>query len=532
MTAAIISVLLISFVIKHPDGYGINCNIEGYTYPVPYTETFEVSASCQGFDCTAKLSNGGNFKGFVVSATRGTVGFLTPSTGLLKSDKKCLVHGDNSVKSLLNFKWNPPSKENFATLFITLVSAKSLQSGKHLAGFKKLNVAKIQHVYIIGAGPGGLSAARWLNDHVENTDFTVLERGSDPGATWYTRPINDTYGKNMNFDVMNSGAPETQLASMVGGQQNINGAVYAPGTPGDLAQSINVTLHQALYLQSEAGKYVHQEDHLMWKCILEPNCDYGTLAVANSLMARRSIAYDLDFHVETNAVVQQVTNNTITFQNDTKITMEENECVILSAGALQSPQLIGKTEFNGWNHYYTVSPTALVEKQVFRYPDSNKNSTEINTGNFQGYALEILMDMFPTFREYHQVGVPYNNPHPLNWSQAWHFAGTMNHTNFLVDGFSRVYTGDAGALKSPFNCHTSMPAAAAGIAAAHTALGIPIGELDFADHDLTIKDGISTSEVVITGLWFAPTALYLALGLPWPPMQKPNQVKVAGRLVF
>ena len=528
---ASITVLISLIARTHSNGNSITCSTGTFTKPIPHDNSHTVSTTCQDFTCTAKLVNGQSFKGFVVHSTSGTLSFATPSTGITKPGGTCLVHSNKHFKTEVKFTWSPTTL-NYTSIYVTLVSAKP---GSHQAGFKQINLAKKKkHVYIIGAGPGGLSAARWLQGHLDNIDFTVLERGNDPGPTWYTKPISDTASKDMTFDVMKSGASETQLASMVGGQQNINGAVYAPGTPYDLAKSIEVTPTQALYLQNEAGKYVHYQDHLMWKCIQEPDCDHGSLAVVNLKMARRSIAYGITFPVQTQADVQVVTNDTITFTNNTVIELAEDDCVILAAGALASPQLLGKTEFNGWNHYYSTDYlNSIVTKQTFEYPDLTNNGTEINIGNINNQmSLKITMDMLPNFREYHKVGVAYSNPHPESWAQAWHFAGTMNHTGFSVDGFSNIYAGDAGALKTPFNCHTSLPAAAAGIAAAHAALGIPIGELDFTDDGLGIKkQEISTEEIVITTLWFAPAALYLGLGLPWPHTKEPLKISV-GRLVF
>ena len=61
-------------------------------------------------------------------------------------------------------------------------------------------------------------------------------------------------------------------------------------------------------------------------------------------------------------------------------------------------------------------------------------------------------------------------------SDAWHYAGTVPHDKLKVEGLSNVWIGDASALKTPFNCHTSMPAVAAGILAARAATGLLDGE--------------------------------------------------------
>ena len=517
----------------YPKGINIQCVPNHFTIPVPPNDVHEVvDITCTGLTCTTKLANNYNFKGFVISTTSGTL--TTTSSAVSKNSNRCLLHASASPKLSVTFTWLPSLSQDYTTIYVTLVSAKN--GGTHQAGYKSINLADRGHIYVIGAGPGGLAAARWLHENLPTSDLTVLERGAYPPDTWYTGPIEDTAMKNMTHDTLkNPNSTQTKLASMVGGQQNINGAVYAPGTPQDLAESINVTVQQARFLQHTAGTYVHKEDHMMWDCITDGNCDKGSLAFVNKKMARRSIAYDLPFSVQTNSEVQNVTDGVIKFTNDSIIELQQKDRVILAAGALVSPQLIGETEFNGWNHYFSSSYiyNQEVEKQTFEYPGTVNNSTEINTGNVQsGASLVITMDMLPDFREYYKVGEAYVNPNPVaGMSQAWHFAGTMNHTEFLVDGFNKVFTGDAGALRMPFNCHTSMPAAAAGIAAAHKAAGVPIGALDVPPAVQTIKkDKLSTEEAIATYIWFGPLAYFFVLPESWSETTT-KTVKV-GRLIF
>lgn len=520
-----------TLALGHSKGQYINTCKEGvYTKPVPSENVHEVDITCNGLTCTTKLANSDKFKGFVISTTSGTL--TTTSSAVFKNINRCLVHASASPKSSVKFTWSPSLSKDYTTIYVTLVSAKN--GGPHQAGYKRINLADRGHMYVIGAGPGGLAAARWLHANLPTSDLTVLERGAYPPDTWYTGPIKDTAMKNMKHDTLkNPNSTETKLASMVGGQQNINGAVYAPGTPQDLAGSINVTVQQARFLQHTAGTYVHKEDHMMWDCITDGDCDKGSLAAVNVKMARRSIAHDLPFSVQTNSEVQNVTDGVIKFTNGTVIELQPKDRVILAAGALVSPQLIGKTEFNGWNHYYTYGDGQEVEKQTFEYPDTVNNSTEINTGNYApGVSLIITMDMLPDFREYYKVGEKYVNPNPVaGKAQAWHFAGTMNHTDFLVDGFNNVFTGDAGALRKPFNCHTSMPAAAAGIAAAHAAAGVPIGALDAPPAVQTIKkDRLSTEEAIATYLWFGPLAYLFVLPESWS--ETPTKMVKVGKLIF
>ena len=59
------------------------------------------------------------------------------------------------------------------------------------------------------------------------------------------------------------------------------------------------------------------------------------------------------------------------------------------------------------------------------------------------------------------------------WSQSWHFAGGIPTADgsTRVAGTANVFSGDTGALQTPFSCHTSMPSAAAGVVAAMEAIG-------------------------------------------------------------
>ena len=141
------------------------------------------------------------------------------------------------------------------------------------------------------------------------------------------------------------------------------------------------------------------------------------------------------------------------------------------------------------------------------------------------------MYMHPEKREFHRVGDEYTNPYAADGrKQAWHFAGTMNHTRSKISGTQRLFTGDAGALKTPFNCHTSMPAAAAGILAAHGAMGVPVSALDGVVVDQHINAETPTvKELVSTYVWFFLFALYVvsdARGIVYKRPEGPTQSKV------
>ena len=91
----------------------------------------------------------------------------------------------------------------------------------------------------------------------------------------------------------------------------------------------------------------------------------------------------------------------------------------------------------------------------------------------------------------------------LTWSPGgnghedpWHYMGTVKHTHMLVDGFSNVYIGDASALKRPFNCHTSMPAAAAGVLAAQRLMGFEMGTPEDIEAPYAAR-----ARMFVAGLW-------------------------------
>lgn len=548
--------VLLAAIRGHPNGQQISCTDGTYTIPLGIDSSPEtVTTACSGYDCTTQIQ-GKNTKGFVISTTHGTIS--TATAHVSKNSNRCILHSNNNQKTSVGFTWSPGQGDTFTTIFITLVSGKN--EGNHKVGYNLQRLSNVGTVYVVGAGPGGLAAARWIHANFPNSVLKVYERGHDPGVSWYTRPISETASKNMTHNVMQSSSTEYNLASMVGGQQNINGAVYAPGTPEALAGSLEIDVSEARSLQNTAGTYVHHEDHMMWKCINPPDCDSLFFAQENAKMARRSIAYDLpdDIDLETQADVQYVNDTAITFKNDTVVPLQQNDKVILAAGALVSPQLLGKTEFDGWNHYYyadvhgpappsfdpnnppATSTEQFVTRQTFLYPDSVRNATEINKGGIANEVyMEINMSMLPSVREHHVVGGNYTNPYPdPTFSQAWHFAGTMNHNRSKIDGFDRLFTGDAGALKTPFNCHTSMPAAAAGILAAHAAMDVPLGALDDAVPSAAIKPPEpTTEELVVTYAWVSVLAIYVVSDVPFflPESTRktaPIEYATWGRLVF
>jgi len=321
--------------------------------------------------------------------------------------------------------------------------------------------------------------------------------------------------------------------------------VYAPGTAADLAASAGVLQEEAEEAQEAASTFVeHTSYGMMWACIdTQQGCDSATLATNNEKMARRSAAYNLSEHtssrisVQTN--VQSVAEDRIAFANGSSLQLLADEAVILSAGALASPQLLGLTSFSGNNHYYNYS---YVTDRPYPYPTQNFRYAgdpvqyEFNDAKVNEYAwMTIQMEMNSSKREQHAVGQSYSSP-PDVATQAWHFAGTMPHNSKLqvLQGakyLANVYTGDAGALMTPFNCHTSMPAVAVGVMAAKSA----VNQLQTAAiSNVTTGDGVQAKLdraawpvhcyiaavfVAVFGVWCHTTGTeygrYLHYGLMW-----------------
>ena len=468
----------------HSSGY-TSCSLTASVTPLPGSvdQVFQdsISVSCDHLDCTLSADTNG-FKGFVLSVEQTSELAAYDSTvakqGLYANN--CITHRDDNIKQTLSFTL----KSRPATLHLTVVSRK-VQGSNHIYGTKTVKLPRESgHAYIIGAGPGGLAAARYLAS-INHNNFTVYEQGDFMPPDFWTTSINNTYLKNniYYYNALNASSGEYVLGIGVGGTQNINGAVFVPGTPQDLARSTGVSVSAAKAAQDTASSFVPHENGMMWTCLNPADgCDYKTVAAANTKMARRSIAYDLpslvEDNIKTSHIVELVTNNNGQVQikfsetNQPDVVLKPDDAVILSAGALASPTLLNKNkEFTGHNHYYQYIPQNTpfpYENQHFEYD----GTIETNSAVFPPIWIQIKMEMEPDVRETHQYGEDYTSVSPM--IQAWHFAGTMPHKNFLVssDSSGQIYTGDAGALLEPFTCHTSMPAAAAGIMAAKSWLGV------------------------------------------------------------
>ena len=214
--------------------------------------------------------------------------------------------------------------------------------------------------------------------------------------------------------------------------------------------------------------------------------------------------------VEFNKPVQYVGQHAIRLNNGTSIHLNQGDCVILAAGALATPQLLNKTSFSGWNHYYDFHLGPSVEQQSITYDADSHVETNIANlihpnGTTLAITIEMLMvhDVVESFR----VNEPWSPAGATVGSKtfahdAYHYAGTVNHDRLWYA--DNIFIGDASALSKSFNCHTSMPAAAAGVLAAKRVL------------NLLQNTTLSRSKIgglTSVGVWFAPEVFAIALAV-------------------
>lgn len=462
-----------SIALAFPSGW-YGCSRSGPEIPTGFSGTFDSTIqpqlTCNQLNCVLTAST--SFRGYVITSS--------------DPNSPCQSHSENSLKSSVHYTASVAT-----TLWATVVTHHD-SAGHHYGIVGPVIVRPAyQHIYIIGAGPGGLSAARYALSLGMNV--TVWERGDNPPNQFYEKEIYTTYFTTFTtaygsykYNPMSSSSSKYDLISMVGGVQAVNGAVFSPGSAHDLAKSVGVSLASATHAQTITQNYVEYQpinvtNHasqvgLMQSCLPDIQCDLSYGAFQNPTVARRSIGYNLPENLTIEKkTVSKVNNTHVIFETNEILPLTNNDAVIVAAGALSSPQLLGKTSFWGWNHYYQALPTTEPFQnttQTFTYPNS---FTEINSLKLlTGDTLTITMDMIPTIREYHQVGTEYTlDPYyaDRNYAQAWHFAGTVDHSDLRIQGTDRIYIGDASALKTPFNCHTSMPAAAAGVLAVDSLRG-------------------------------------------------------------
>jgi hypothetical protein len=385
---------------------------------------------------------------------------------------------------------------------------------------------------IVGGGPGGLGAARYFES--VGVPYTLYERGDSAPSSLWTDPIAATTRTHPTYAPL--GGSERPLGTGIGGTQNINGAVYAPGTPEDLAASLGVHVPAARAAQSAAASFVPTRVvaktpewanvAMMWAPLDAGDPDDATLHSLNAKMARRSLAYGFEPVVGT-----VVVNTTVTAVDDTHYVVSGQRLphagLILAAGALQSPQLLGHDEFELLNHGYTFTLVGAMtppDTYTFDYPSAG-NATLGNTEIMDAAAnYSAIGAQFPAGVGRVRVNMTMETPfklwarknrglcavpdfddatacgmnHTYGVEDPWHYMGSVRHTNMRVDGYRSVYIGDASALQVPFNCHTSMPAAASGVLAAQALLGLTIGDTTYAAPKAPYE---TRALLFLAGLW-------------------------------
>ena len=485
------------------------CNANRPVAPIPGDPDADVlNFTCTQTGCTISAQK--PFKGFVLG---GAGSFLSPPANARRftdDGHECVTHSQRLSTTSITVQF---AQSDFPRVMrATVVYEKD---GDHLYAQAETVAPSSRHVVIVGGGPGGLGAARYLESI--NQAYTLYERGPAMTEAFWENPQyclvhQETY---RTFSPLGENT-DPKLGQGLGGTQNVNGAVYAPGTPRDLADSLGIGVAQAQKAQEIAAGFIDTRPVLktpdfvdvamMWAPINQSDYDDATLNVANSKMARRSLAYGFtegSGTVHTDTHVDSV-NDTHYVVNDT---VHEHSGIILSAGALSSPQLLGRTEFTVINHAYRVnSLSTITERYTFDYPDADENagtlgSLEVMTAKLLSLSgptsLEITMDMTTAYQKTARVNESFNwNPAANFNGDPWHYMGTVSHTEMLVDGYSNVYIGDASALKRPFNCHTSMPAAAAGVLAAQRLMGFDLGTPEEMDAPYAAR-----AKLFVAGLW-------------------------------
>ena len=503
------------------------CTDGGYTIPPGDAETAarDVTVACDSDKRECTITAPKDFKGFAISASSAT---LTSNAQFVKTNGRCLTHEKQHLRKSITLKVEGTAEK--VEIFATVVYEQVGGLHQHLYAVGK-GVLFSGTIWVVGAGPGGLGAARRFADL--NYDVNLLELG--PGEK-IPRSQSIAVVNQYSQSKFNRKHKEVALGQGLGGTQNINGAVFAPGKPEEFAASVGVLVKSAQAAMDKAAAMVpHNKDNvtvsnaaygtgMFWKCLTPDDCDYATVAATNTKMERTNIAYeDLSSRINVvgNCNVTRVSDTAITTEVacaefPTTIPISDSDIVIVSAGALTSPHLLGADTFTGWNHYYKLGPllpcsaeNPCVDKQTFDY---NEDGVEVNRavliqlvdGQATRFGIDIEMHMRPQYRETYTKHSPAPGPSGFSnefreggYSSAWHFAGTVAHTLFRVNSMTRVYIGDASALKTPFNCHTSMPAAAAGILAAESSLGL----LD--DQNSLSRETLPETSIIfmVVGVW-------------------------------
>ena len=340
----------------HPWG-APDCVPNAFNLPIPGvpSEQHQATVQCSGKTCTLQAT--GPFKGFVIGVSAGTVSTSAPSTKAMAANQ-CITHSARLSTNQVQFTLSDAAVVRAVVVFYR-------SGGVHSYATAQAVVATSKRALIVGAGPGGLGAARAL--HALGVDVTVYERGP-PFPVDFNGPISKTYQAPTHSMYVKG----SLLGTGVGGTQNINGAVFAPGTAADLARSVGVDVFDARIAQSSAATMVpHTVDPpMMWACINPADaCDLASTASTNTMMSRRSIAFDLpsDIMIVGNCAVQSVTATTVTVAQAADrcvdVAIDQDTFVIVAAGALVTPELLGSKKYTGWNHYFSYEYTNVPLKQ-------------------------------------------------------------------------------------------------------------------------------------------------------------------------
>lgn len=494
------------FVISRSSGAPY-CNLNGPTIPSGISLDDPFNFTCTESSCTISASK--NIAGFVVS---GVSSFSSlPAQSKLIGSGKCLTHSQKLSQKVIEVGINLNSDSR--TVYATVVYGKN-SNGNHLYNYAAYSVPDPDSkIFIIGGGPGGLGAAYYFESIGQN--YTLYEQGPEINASFWEDPVlSNTWLRT--FYPLGTGGPN--LGQGLGGTQNINGAVFAPGTPSDLASSLGVDLSHAQQAQDTVAGHIDTafvlkdpdwvNVSMMWAPINENDPDNASVTDANQKMKRRSLATNFSPAYGTiihNTKVRHI-SDTHLFIGDDKI---EYSKVILAAGALSSPQLLNKTEFTVLNHGYKRVFGIQNNEIRFDYENANSKTKQLGNkeemyANIPGYGIIITMEMEHPFEW--QASTAGNGSFTQNkgpeefdsYQDAYHYIGTVEHTELKVDGHDNVFVGDASALKKPFNCHTSMPAAAAGNLAAKKAMGMSLSSPQEGKLSQAYK---TRAYLFLSGLW-------------------------------
>ena len=502
------------------------CNAEMFQRPGGNNGAVEDGAvpklECTSTECT--LSSSEQFKGFLLGVDGGFSGFDTNNAKTVVGNSDCVTHIGKNEKSEISVTLQPLS----AVRTVRALVVYGRQSGGYAHLYQAVEALvpadtvdnTESSIIIVGGGPGGLGAARYLD--LLKRKYVLYEQGTNIPDDFWSEMLADVEGvfdgtaeRYKTFAPLGTGPT---LGTGLGGTQNVNGAVFAPGTAADLANSLGVSVPQAKQAQEYVDGWVEHDDNvehpdsvdvaMMWAPLDDADTDYATLHSYNQKMARRSIAYDKETQttftpttgvgeIRFNQKVERVTDTTFEVDGTTF----EHSGIILAAGALSSPQLLGKTEFEVTNHgfRYTDPVGDPPGKYTFEYSDNF--ATETMRADLPGpKVIEVEMFMTTAYKQTATVqtatvggGITEIEGGIVD---PWHYMNSVDHTGMRVTGYNNVYIGDASALKVPFNCHTSMPAAAAGVLAAQALLGADLAPLKSVEAPYATR-----ARLFLAGLW-------------------------------